>query len=532
MPSSYPRCKTLDSVEEDMKQGVPVHQVWLPRAGVAAAVLGLTILFATTLAGAATACEKLGNIALPNASIDSAQLVPAGGFVQAGGRGAANTFANLPAFCRVTATLTPSSDSDIKTEIWLPATGWNGKFLAGGNGGWAGTIPYPGLASAVMAGYAGAGTDTGHTGNNADFALGHPGKLIDLAYRSIHEMTVQAKTIVNAHYGTPPKFSYYNGCSQGGRQGLAAAQKYPEDFNGVIAGAASWNQMRAHGARVALNLIVNKDADSVIPASKYRMIHEAVLNACDAVDGIKDGVIENPVMCKFDYAQLACKAGDVPNCLTSRQIESANAMTSPLRDPKTGRILFEGHLMPGSELGWATLGGPEPLGLAVSGLRNIVFQNRSWDYHKMNILSDVDRADESDNRVMYSGDPNLKPFFERGGKLLMYHGWNDQQVNPLNSVMYYGNVVNTVGKKAANSIALFMVPGMNHCSGGPGTDSFDKLKILEEWVEQGKKPTQILASHLNNGQADKTRPLCPYPQVAKYKGSGSTNDASSFACGY
>jgi feruloyl esterase len=188
---------------------------------------GLFALIEALPSSAATACEKLATLALPNAKIDAAQIVAAGAFVPpaGGGRGGTNAFSNLPAFCRVTATLTPSSDSDIKTEIWLPASGWNGKFQAVGNGGWAGTIPYPALAGAVMAGYAGAGTDTGHVGGNADFALGHPEKLIDLAYRSIHEMTVQSKTIITAHYGTPAKFSYYNGCSQGGRQGLAAAQK-------------------------------------------------------------------------------------------------------------------------------------------------------------------------------------------------------------------------------------------------------------------------------------------------------------------
>src|SRR6266850_4869725 len=266
---------------------------------------------------AATTCENLASLALPKTRINSAQMVAAGAFVPPGGGGgegrggaAANPFGSLPTFCRVTATLTPSSDSDIKTEVWLPASGWNGKFLAVGNGGWAGTIPYPSLAAAVAAGYAGAGTDTGHVGNSADFALGHPEKVTDLAYRSIHEMTVQSKTIIKAHYGTPAKFSYYNGCSQGGRQGLAAAQQYPEDFNGIIAGAASWNQMRAHGARVALNLIVNKDADSVIPPAKYPMIHNAVVNACDALDGVKDGVIENPAQCNFDYAKLMCKGGD------------------------------------------------------------------------------------------------------------------------------------------------------------------------------------------------------------------------------
>ena len=498
---------------------------------VAATLFTFALLLQAAPAHAATACEKLSAMTLPNATIDSAQMVAAGVFVQPDGRGATTTFASLPAFCRVTATLRPSSDSDIKTEIWLPATGWNGKFQAVGNGGWAGTIPYSSMAAALRQGYATAGTDTGHVGNNADFAVGHPEKLIDLAYRSIHEMTVQAKTILNAHYGIPAKLSYYTGCSQGGRQGLAAAQNYPEDFDGIIAGAASWNQMRAHGARVALNVIVNKDADRIIPASKYPIIHEAVLNACDALDGLKDGVIENPPICKFDYAELACKAVEGSHCLSSGQVESARAMTSPLKDPKTGRTLFEGHLMVGSELGWATLGGPQPLALSTNGMRNVVFADQNWDYRKMDLSTDVDRAAASDNGVMYSGDPNLKPFFDHGGKLLMYHGWNDPQVNPLNSVIYYENVLNAVGKnKAENSIALFMVPGMNHCSGGPGTDNFDRMKVIEDWVEQDQKPAQIIAWHVTNGQVDKMRPLCPYPQVAKYRGSGSSSDAANFAC--
>lgn len=484
---------------------------------------------------AATPCEKLVSMSLPNAKIDSAQLVAAGAFVppNGGGRGgAANPYAKLPAFCRVIATLTPSKDSDIKTEIWLPASGWNGKYEAVGNGGWAGTIPYTALAAAVAAGYAGAGTDTGHVGGNADFALGHPEKLIDLGYRSIHEMTVEAKSVINEHYGSPAKVSYYNGCSQGGRQGLAAAQKYPEDFNGIIAGAAAWNSMGMHAARTALNLSVNKDPAGVIPATKYAMIHEAVLNACDASDGVKDGVIENPAKCNFDYKQLSCKAGDAANCLTAAQVDSARAFVSPVKDSKTGKVVYPGHLMPGSELGWATLGGPEPIGLAVSGLRNVVFQDRNWDYHQLDVSKDIARAEKSDGGALYTADPNLKPFFDHGGKLLMYHGWSDPQVNPLNSVIYYTNVLDAVGKnKAANSIELFMIPGMNHCAGGPGTDTFDKMKVIEQWVEEGKKPAQIVASHATRGQVDKTRPLCPYPQVAKYKGSGDTNDAASFVCG-
>jgi len=485
------------------------------------------IAFPSLPAVASTPCDNLISLAFANTKIDSAEVVPAGAFVPPT-RTASTQYASLAAFCRVTATLTPSSDSDIKAEVWLPAAGWNGKFVAVGNGGWAGTIPYSSLAFAIAAGYATAGTDTGHQGNNADFALGHPEKLVDFGYRAMHETTVLAKSIINAHYDRAPAYSYFNGCSQGGRQGLAAAQVYPQDFDGIVAGAASWDQMRMHGARVALNIFVNK---SPIPAAKYTAIHEAVLNACDAVDGVRDGVIESPQMCKFDYAALACKSGDGPGCLTKGQIESAKLMTTPLRDAKSGRALFERHLMPGSELGWSTLAGPEPLGLSASGMRNVVFEDPKWDHHKMNVSTDVDRAAAA-NEALYSGNPDLRPFFDRGGKLLMYHGWNDQQVSPLNSVVYYQNVLNAVGaERAANSIALFMIPGMNHCSGGPGTDSFNKVGVIEEWVEQGTTPAQIVAAHVSNGQVDKTRPLCPYPQAAKYKGTGSINDAENFVCG-
>ncbi len=487
-------------------------------------------LFAVTNAAAAS-CENLLGLNLSNAKIDAANTVAAGGFVVPGRAVGTNIFANLAAFCRVSVTLTPTSDSDIKVEIWLPGAGWNGKFQAVGNGGWAGVIPYPAMSAALTAGYATAGTDTGHVGGTADFALGHPEKVIDLAYRSMHEMTVQAKKVIDAYYGSPAKFSYYNGCSQGGRQGLAEAQRYPDDFDGIVAGAAAWDQLRLVGERTALNLVVNKNAESIIPPTKYRMLHDAVLKACDMMDGVKDGVIENPLMCKFDYASLTCKSGDGPNCLTNGQVESAVAMTSRLKDPNSGNVLFDRNLLPGSELGWGTLGGPQPLAIAVSGMRNIVFQNPAWDYHSMNISTDIERAAESDKGAFYTGDPNLKPFFERGGKLLMYHGWSDPQVTPWNSVVYYNNVLKTVGEeKAADSIQLFMIPGVNHCSGGPGTDTFDKMKAIGEWVELGTKPAQIIASHMTNGKVDKTRPLCPFPQVAKYKGEGDSDDTANFYC--
>src|SRR6476661_8634490 len=275
---------------------------------VAVLVFGGTGAASHATAAGPIACEQLARVSLTNAAVISAESVPAGGFSLpvAGAASAANLFKTLPAFCRVTARLTPTPDSDIRIEVWLPREGWNRKLQAAGNGGLGGTIPYPALAAAVRAGYAAAGTDTGHVGGNGDFVPGHPEKLVDFAYRAIHEMTVAAKALVAAHYDAPPARSYFNSCSTGGRQALIEAQRYPEDFDGIAAGDPSWDQMRLYAARVWLNVYVNREPAAVIPASKYPMIHGAVLDRCDAVDGVKDGVIENPATCAFDFSTLTC----------------------------------------------------------------------------------------------------------------------------------------------------------------------------------------------------------------------------------
>ena len=495
-------------------------------------------------------CESLASLALPHTRIESAQPVAAGAFVSpvarggetagaaaAGGRAGRGgapvySFANTPAFCRVTATLTPSGDSDIKAEVWLPATGWNGKYQAVGGGGWAGAISYPAMAVAVAAGYATASTDTGHRGvGTADFALGHPEKLIDFGYRAIHETTVFAKPIVDAFYGSAPKISFFNGCSTGGRQAITEAQRYPNDFDAIVAGASAWDGMRMHALRVAVSQRVNSNPDGIIPASKLPMVHTAVLDACDALDGVNDGVIENPLACHYDFTRLACKGADGPDCLTRGQVESAKALTSPLKDLKSGKVIDERHLWPGAELGWTTLGDASPLGLSVSGLANVLYKDPQWDWHTFEVSKGMEEAAKADGGALFSGDPNLKPFFAHGGKLLMYHGWTDPQVTPQTSTIYYDKVLKAVGAEAAaKGIALFMVPGMNHCQGGAGTDTFDKMAAIEAWVASGAPPKQIIASHRTNGQVDKTRPLCPFPQVARYKGAGDTNDAASFAC--
>ncbi len=478
------------------------------------------------------ACESLSTMTLVNGRITSASAVPAGGFTPPGSNATAATpaYRSLPAFCRVAATLTPATDSDIKIEVWMPVANWNQKLQAVGNGGWAGTISYGPMAAALANGYATGSTDTGHSTPGASFAMNHPEKLIDYGHRAVHEMTVQAKAIVAAFYGGGPKLSLWNGCSTGGRQGVIEASKYPADYEAIIAGATPVTTPRLHGVRIQFNRMVHRSADSYIPPEKYPAIHEAALQACDARDGVKDGVIDRPDRCSFDPAVIQCKGDDGPTCLTPTQVETARAMYGPVKDPKSGAILSFPMLHPGSELSWATLGGPQPYQIATEAFRYVVFNDASWDPASFNASTDITRLERQATGIE-PPSTNLKPFFSRGGKLLMYHGWADQQVAPLNSTTYFDAVVKDSGKDAAGkSIALYLVPGMGHCQGGTGTDAFDKVGAMEEWIRTGSAPVRIVASHRTAGATDRTRPLCQYPQVATYTGSGSTDEASNFVC--
>jgi len=482
-------------------------------------------------AAAPLACTSIGQRPIANGRLLSAESVQAGAFTPPSSvnAAAASAFRQLPAFCRVTARLTPTPDSDIRVEVWLPVAGWNRKLEAVGNGGLGGTIPYPALSAAVKAGYAAVATDTGHVGGNADFVAGHPEKLIDFAYRAVHEMTIAAKSIAAAHYDARPTRSYFNACSTGGRQALIEAQRYPDDFDGIVSGDPSWDQMRLYAARVALNVFVNREPSAVIPPGKYSMMHDAVLAACDAKDGVKDGVIEDPSRCAFDFATLTCSGDDRDDCLTKPQVATAKLMTSPIADPRTGAVLHPGRYYPGSELGWGGVAGPVPSGESLEGMRKIVF-TPSWDYRTIRVPEDVERAVRADNGLLYGGDPDLKRFFRRGGKLLMYHGWADPLVTPDASLIMFKRINEAVGPSAATSLALFMVPGMGHCQGGAGTDVFDKVAAIDRWVESGTKPESIVASHLTGTVVDRTRPLCAYPAVARYAGTGSTDEAHNFRC--
>ncbi len=479
------------------------------------------------------ACEALASLSLPHATVTRAETIRGGEFAppdNGTGAAAARPVTGLPAFCRVAATLRPSPDSDIRIEVWLPASGWNGKLQSVGNGAWAGVIPYPAMGAALAGGYATAGTDTGHTGNNARFAVGHPEKLTDYGYRAVHEMTVAAKAIAAGFYGNAPRLSYWNSCSTGGRQGLMEAQRYPADYDGIIAGAPVYERTRQLIWELWIAQAVHKDDASYIPPAKYAAIHRAALAACDAADGATDGLIEHPPACKFDPGTLQCTSGDGPSCLTTPQVEAARKIYTPAANPRTHQQIYPA-LQPGSELAWGGLAGPQPAGEAVDLFKYLVFDNEQWDFRTLDFATAVELTDKAERGALNATDANLKPFLSRGGKLLLYHGWNDQLVAPLSTVNYYTRVLETTGRsQAASSVRLFMMPGMTHCAGGEGPSTFDKVGVMEQWVEHGQAPERIVASHSTDGRIDRTRPLCPYPQVAAYKGAGSLDDAASFVC--
>lgn len=494
------------------------------------AAMAFTGLLAAA-AGTPVSCDSLTSAALAHVTITSAKSVAAGEFLPPeGARGPAAAFKALPAFCRVQASLKPSGDSDIRIEVWLPA-GWNNKLQSVGNGAWGGVIGYPALATALSQGYAAASTDTGHKGNDPTFITGHPEKLIDFGYRSVHEMTVAAKGIIAAYYGQGPKLSYFNGCSTGGRQAMVELQRYPADYDGVIAGDPVYDSSHIQGTQLWLWQIFHRDDASNIPPEKLALLHAAVLAACDGLDGVKDGVLEDPTRCGYDPALLECKHDEANDCLTTPQVEAAKQSYVGPVNPKTGQPVWPGREW-GSEMGWMNHSGKEPSSYAAELYRYVVFQNPDWDYRNFDFDWDVAQAEKTLRDTMDSVNPDLRPFFEHGGKLIQYHGWNDPGVAPQGSVNYYRAVAAKMGGERAVSdrYRLFMVPGMGHCGGGEGTSSFNMISALEQWVEDGKAPDSIPASRVRNGVVDRTRPLCPYPQVAAFKGSGSTDEAANFAC--
>jgi feruloyl esterase len=546
----------------------------LPCLGWSRTALG--ILWALSAGGPALAqgakpivsCESLANLELREATVTMAKTVAAGEFqaparsvggpggpgapAGPGGPGApagpggpgrpgaggpppggmptpfGSSDAIQPGFCRVAVTMKPSGDSDIKMEVWLPLSTWNGKFFGAGSFGWGGSILYEGLILGVKNGYAVANNDTGHTneaGTTGQFALGHPDKVIDYGYRANHEMTLQAKAIIEAFYGVSPKHSYWVGCSLGGQQGLTEAQRFPDDYDGVVVGAPASPITRLNAWQIWPAVLISQDPARAIPRSKSGMVSQAILGKCDELDGVKDGILENPLRCTFDPQELLCKGADSPECLTAPQVDLLKRLYSGARNPRTGELVFA-PMAPG---GGGNLSEANPMGVALGLYRNLVFADPEWDWKTLDLDRDVFFADRVLSTVNLATNPDLKPFFGRGGKLLMYHGWLDGS-SPVESFNYHKAVLRAVGPRARDSMRVFGVPGMGHCSGGPGCDTFDKLSAIDRWVETGEAPDRIVASKVVDGKVTRTHPICAYPAVARYKGTGSTDGAESFVC--
>jgi len=522
--------------------------------------LFISLLSVSATGFADDACDHLSTAKIPDTTITLAQQVAAGEFkgppAPFSGVDVSALYKSLPAFCRVVAEAKPTADSDIKMEVWLPAAGWNGKLQGIGNGGFAGLIDDMQLGMAMKAGYAAAATDAGHTGSPIDaaWAIGHPEKVVDFGHRGIHEMTRVAKALVQTYYGKAPQRSYFAGCSDGGREALMEAQRYPEDYNGILAGAPAnnWTPLLATAAYDTQALTL--DPASFIPPAKIATIAAAVNAACDELDGVKDGILNDPRQCKFDPATIQCKAEDSDKCLTEPQVAALKKLYEGTLDSK-GRVVYPGYV-PGAEEGpggwgmWIT--GPAPqkslMGFFGKGFfSDFVYEKPDWDFKDFHVDTDLKVATETTAQAINATDPDLKAFKARGGKLILYHGWNDPAITALNTIDYYQSVIKKMGQKDVDSfVRLYMAPGVQHCGGGPGPDSFGQVgelkfdepshsvdAALEQWVEKGTAPSTIVASKFEGqgrSQAKMTRPLCVYPEAAKYKGSGDTNDAANFSC--
>jgi feruloyl esterase len=477
----------------------------------------------------ATACSGLAGAVFGSARVTGAEVVDDGRFVTPGAQSV--IYDSLPPFCRVSIISRPTEGSEIQSEVWLPLTTWNGRFQGVGNRGWGGSINYALLTAAIRTGFAAASTDTGHRGGGAWFALGQPERVIDAGYRAVHEMTGAAKQAVATFYGESASFAYWNGCSLGGRQGLSLAQRYPDDYDGIIVGDPVHNLTDLYSARLAIARTVHRSAESYIPPEKYPAVHQAVVDACDALDGVTDGVLEDPRKCRFDPAVLACAAGtDANSCLTPAQVETARAMYDDVRHPTTGERLSTG-LQPGAERRWNAVGGPDADANALGLFRYVVLGRPDWDWRGDDFSDAVDRVRAEAGPVFDAVDPDLSRFTARGGRLLLYHGWADPQTPAGNTIAYYEAVAAYLGAdRVDDHVALFMVPGMGHCSGGEGTDTFDPVTPLVGWVERGERPTRIEAARIVEGRTIRTRPLCPWGQVAAWDGRGPVDDSASFTC--
>jgi feruloyl esterase len=492
-------------------------------------------------------CEKLAALSLPHVTITSARASPAAV--------ASGSLPALPASCRVQGTSRPTADSDIRFEVAIPVgDAWNDRYLQLGNGGFAGTIPEASLLRRMALGFAVAATDDGHQSpgpdgaTDASWALGHPEKLIDFGYRALKETTDAARAVVAAFAGRAPKRSYFVGCSDGGREALMEAQRFPDDFDGIVVGAPAnyWTNLMLGGARITQALL--RTPESYVPASKLRAIEAAALKAC----GDEDGVIEDPLTCHFDPGVLRCKGPETDRCLTEPQLQTVRAIYTGLKARGTSEVIEPGY-EPGSEAEaeddgtmnweeWFVGQGPQvtPRGrlgaipqFGDAFFRNIVFADPSYDMRNLRFDVDVATTNAKAAAILNSDNPDLGAFRKHGGKLIAYHGWGDPALPPRDSIRYFEAVRRKMGE-TSDFYRLFMFPGMLHCCCGAGPSVFSPLPAIVDWVESGKAPDQLVAKKMSGdgptAEVVRTRPVCPYPQQARWDGKGDRKKAESFAC--
>jgi Tannase and feruloyl esterase len=516
-------------------------RLFTARTGVVVAVtLGSLALGCSSTAKAPNSCERLVTQALPGAMVSAAELITAGTFVPpAGPRGGSNEpFKELPAFCRVvTITKTPAG-TDARAEVWLPIENWNGDLQPAGGGFWGGAIPFARMRAILRTGAATSGSNVGIEGaSGPSFVMDHPEKLVNLGNQPFHAMVDQAKVLIKAHYGRAPALTYMDECGGGGsRDAIAEVQRWPTDLDAVVATGMT-NYGTHHGlAQMWLFQATHKDEKSFIPESKYPMLHDAVLAACDAKDGVKDGIVEDPPHCRFDPAVLQCRGADGLTCLTAPQVEAVRRIYATPVHAKTRQPLY-GPMVPGSELSWAPMTlSPAPYPYSQSFFKYVVFKDPNWDFktRPANFDQDVDQADRPELQAVNATNPDISAFMARGSKLLLIGGWNDD-LGPGNNVTYYEQVVATLGAdKVRDSVRLFMVPGMHHCLAGdfpPNyTVNLDAVGVVRDWKTSGKAPDQLVFSTSMKGEAPRKRLVCAYPKISMYLGNGATDNPANFVC--
>ena len=499
------------------------------RLAIATALMAPLACVAGRLATSAGACEDLRALKLDGGEVTSAAM---------------ESDERAGAYCRVSVRLRPTAASSIRSEIWLPAPQhWNGKFEGVGNGGLAGDIPYATLAEGLRRGYATAATDTGH--DNAAgvgrFALDAPEKIADYGHRAIHVTAVAGQAITAAYYRKNPRHRYFVGCSQGGQEALMEAQRYPADYDGIVAGDPDYNQTHHEvGAHLWVVDTLYGAGGATLGSAQAKLIGAAVNRACDALDGVTDGVLEDPRRCNFDAAALQCHGAESSGCLGPAQVQAVRKLWAG-PDEKIGAAYYPG-LERGGEAqlwgGWIDAPTPDENTHGALGLpffRFFVYGDPAWDFRSFDFAAAPARIDALLGEALDATDADLRPFAREGGKLIHYHGFSDPDIPPRASIAYHDQVIARVGVNAGDFYRLFMVPGMGHCGGGPGPNRFDMLSVLERWVERGVAPRRIVAtkSIADDPQRGvlRTRPLCPYPAMAHYRGRGSTDDANSFYCG-